>query len=202
MRQWSHRDYHSMPWKNGGGSTTELAIFPQGADLDHFIWRLSTAQVNTDGPFSHFPQIDRTLAILSDEGLLLHTDIASAPATSIGLTRASAPYRFSGELPVHAELIGGPVLDLNMMSRRDVCTHYMQRLEGGSHVIDARDAQQVLLFCATGSAILTSGQTMQANDLYLFDEEHSHSGISLELQANDDAVCYLIRIQFLTMGEP
>ncbi len=52
-----------MPWKNGGGSTTELAIFPSDATLENFVWRLSTATVKTDGPFSHFAQIDRTLAI-------------------------------------------------------------------------------------------------------------------------------------------
>ena len=65
MRKWTRQDYRTMPWKNGGGSTTELAIFPEDAKLDHFIWRLSTASVNTAGPFSHFSQIDRTLAILS-----------------------------------------------------------------------------------------------------------------------------------------
>ena len=43
MHKWSKQDYHTMPWKNGGGSTTELAIFPAGANLDNFVWRLSTA---------------------------------------------------------------------------------------------------------------------------------------------------------------
>ena len=202
MRQWSHQDYHSMPWKNGGGSTTELAIFPQGASLDHFIWRLSTAQVNVDGPFSHFPQIDRTLAILSGDGLILHSDSEQTHGQSVHLTQISAPHSFAGELPITAELPGGPVLDLNMMSQRGVCTHFMQRLESGSHFIEARDAQQLLLFCASGSARLASGQEMGIEDLYLFDEEHERAGISLELQASEDAVLYLIRIHFLTMGEP
>ncbi|MBR7784673.1 HutD family protein, partial [Undibacterium luofuense] len=43
MRHWTLHDYLTMPWKNGGGSTTELAVFPEQAGLDQFIWRLSTA---------------------------------------------------------------------------------------------------------------------------------------------------------------
>jgi len=43
-----------MPWKNGGGVTTEIAIAPEGATLDNFDWRVSTAQVDAAGPFSRF----------------------------------------------------------------------------------------------------------------------------------------------------
>lgn len=43
-----------MPWKNGGGITTEIAIAPPGATLDAFDWRISTARVEAAGPFSRF----------------------------------------------------------------------------------------------------------------------------------------------------
>ena len=33
----------TMPWKNGGGETTEIAVFPSGAGLDDFEWRISMA---------------------------------------------------------------------------------------------------------------------------------------------------------------
>ena len=43
-------DYRAMPWKNGGGITTELLIEPEGATLESgFQWRLSMADVRTDG---------------------------------------------------------------------------------------------------------------------------------------------------------
>jgi environmental stress-induced protein Ves len=51
-------------WKNGGGSTTEIAVAPMGASLDDFDWRVSMARVASDGPFSEFAGIDRTLDIL------------------------------------------------------------------------------------------------------------------------------------------
>ena len=56
--------YRRMPWKNGGGETVEIAVSPEGAALSEFDWRISMATVATDGPFSIFPGIDRTLSIL------------------------------------------------------------------------------------------------------------------------------------------
>ena len=201
MRKWSKSDYRNMPWKNGGGSTTELAIFPQAANLDDFVWRLSTANVNTAGPFSSFIQIDRSLAILSGEGLILHSDSEQFASASLSLTQGSLPYRFSGETAIHAELVLGPVVDLNLMTRRDVCQHFMQRLMSGEHFVSAPDAQQILLYCATGSAMIQLIGELQAGDLMLFEEEHEHAGIKFQIKAEDAAVLYLMRISFLNHGE-
>lgn len=201
MRKWTSQDYTSMPWKNGGGSTTELAVFPQGASLDDFVWRLSTAQVSAPGPFSHFAQIDRTLAILSGDGLILHQHDGGQERASVALHQDSQPYRFAGDVPVHAELCGGPVVDLNLMTRRDVCQHFMQRLTAGEHDVMAADAQQILLYCARGIARLGPDISMQAGDLILLDEEHGHAGIQLRIQADEGALLYLMRISFLSQGE-
>ena len=65
------RNHRRMPWKNGGGVTTEIAVFPANAGLEDFEWRLSMATVASDGPFSLFAGIDRTLAVLEGEGLVL-----------------------------------------------------------------------------------------------------------------------------------
>jgi len=99
MKIWHKQDYKTMPWKNGGGSTTELAVFPEGAGLDEFYWRLSMAQVSSDGAFSHFAQIDRTLAILTGQGLVLVHDNEGyheqeKEAASVRLQQDTAPYRF------------------------------------------------------------------------------------------------------------
>ena len=59
------------PWKNGGGSTTEIAVAPPGAGFDDFDWRVSLATITQDGPFSVFPGIDRTLALVDGDGVLL-----------------------------------------------------------------------------------------------------------------------------------
>lgn len=212
IQRWSTQDYQTMPWKNGGGSTTELAIFPAGASIDHFIWRLSTAQVATDGPFSFFPGIDRTLAVLSDTGLILHTEASeqteqtSSQLVAVHLTQHSPPYRFTGELAVVAELSEGSVADLNMMTRRDVCTHTMRRLSAGQHHIHMQDAQQILLYCAAGGARLTmpeqgmATETCSSGDLMLLNASHQASGWQLELIAGEGAVLYLITLKFRDKG--
>lgn len=198
MRKWSQQDYKTMPWKNGGGSTTELAVFPEGASLDHFVWRISTALVSSDGAFSHFAQIDRTLAILSGAGMTLHGDEEGTDTpSSVTLTRDSMPHQFSGETSIRAELLDGPVWDLNLMTRRDVCTHFMQRLEAGEHYVVAQNAQQVLIYCAQGQAVLNKVMDVSEADLILLEEDHEHAGVRLVVQAQEGSVLYLIRISFL-----
>ena len=59
----------ATPWKNGGGVTRQIAIDPPGSGLDDCGWRLSTAEVAQDGPFSRFDGVDRQLHILAGEGL-------------------------------------------------------------------------------------------------------------------------------------
>ena len=56
-------DYPTRPWKNGG-DTAISRVVPPGASLDDFDWRLSLAQVDRDGPFSRFDNVDRTLVLL------------------------------------------------------------------------------------------------------------------------------------------
>lgn len=63
----------SMPWKNGGGSTQELACWPPGADMNSFEWRVSLATVDRPGPFSVFPAIDRQIMLLGGDGLHLRS---------------------------------------------------------------------------------------------------------------------------------
>ena len=115
--------YTRMPWKNGGGETTEIAVHPAGASIEDFGWRVSMATVASDGPFSLFPGIDRTLSVLEGEGMVL-TIGDSAPGT---LTPSSAPLSFPADVPTSAQLVGGPITDLNVMTRRGHFTHRVER---------------------------------------------------------------------------
>ena len=58
-----------MPWKNGGGTTRELLSWPPGVADWH--WRISVAQVETEGPFSRFDGVQRWFAVLDGEGVEL-----------------------------------------------------------------------------------------------------------------------------------
>jgi hypothetical protein len=148
-------DHRRMPWKNGAGTTTEIVVFPANAGLDDFDWRVSMARVDGDGPFSSFPGIDRTLAILEGEGIFLAVD-GQPP---IGLTAQSEPFPFPADVPTAASLIGGPIVDLNVMSRRGRITQRVERwqlAEGQTVEFPAGDAWTILL-CHRGRLATSIG---------------------------------------------
>jgi environmental stress-induced protein Ves len=102
-----------MPWKNGGGTTLEVALHPPGAGWDSFAWRVSIAQIDRSGPFSTLPGVDRKLVVL-DGGMVLTGVRADAVEVR--------PYdcvSFAGEAQVASRLLDGPTRDFNVMTRRD-----------------------------------------------------------------------------------
>lgn len=105
------RQFH--PWKNGGGETAEILTFPAGVDGGRFDLRLSTAIVASDGPFSHFPSIDRVLTVIEGGPMVLHLD-----GQDHELTAQCPPFAFSGDLDCMARLTGPALLDFNVMTRR------------------------------------------------------------------------------------
>lgn len=119
--------FRRMPWKNGGGETIEIIAHPEGADLASFAWRISMARVATDGPFSMFEGVDRTLSVIDGTALEL---VFEREAVSLDLT--SPPYRFAGDIPVTGRLPAGPIVDLNVMTRRTACRHQARRLSAGN----------------------------------------------------------------------
>jgi uncharacterized protein len=106
-------DYARMPWKNGGGQTTEIAAHPVGASLADFAWRVSIAEITADGPFSGFAGVDRTLVLLSGFGVRL-----AGTAHKAELRVPYEPYSFSGDDETACVLVDGPVRDFNLMLRR------------------------------------------------------------------------------------
>lgn len=103
-------DMKQMPWKNGGGVTSEIAIAPPYAQVGQldFDWRVSLAKVEADGPFSSFPNYDRVLAIWSGKGLVVD-DVER---------HSMQPFEFSGDKQIEAHLIAGPVKDFGAIFKR------------------------------------------------------------------------------------
>ncbi|AWN46163.1 hypothetical protein DK419_07410 [Methylobacterium terrae] len=126
MRHLKAEDHLRMAWKNGGGETVEIAAHPPGTGLGGFDWRVSMATVAADGPFSLFPGIDRTLAILDGAGM----DLAVEGHGAHRLTRDRVPLAFPGDAPAEARLVAGPVTDLNVMTRRSAVRQRVTRLSG------------------------------------------------------------------------
>ena len=173
-----------MPWKNGGGETTEICTGPEGAGLEDFTWRLSAARVARDGPFSLFPGIDRTLAVLSGDGLDLHTSRAE-----VRLAPGDAPVSFPGDVPTEGRLLGGPVEDLNIMTRRDAARHRMRRVTVEGDLFLSIDAATLLLFCAEGQ-VSFNGDALASRDTAVLDGK-----LDSRIQVVGRGLLYVIRVE-------
>lgn len=138
-----------MPWKNGGGETTEIVVFPDNAGLSDFDWRVSMARVDGSGPFSSFPGIDRTLSILEGAGIVLDVE----GRTQKRLVIESEPHPFPADVATSADLIGGTVIDFNVMSRRGSVAHTVERLRIS---LSSPAGSTRLVLCSSGSVAIRS----------------------------------------------
>ena len=75
-------DYQKMPWKNGLGSTFEIARQSSLAKGD-FDWRVSMADVENDGDFSYFEGKKRIISTLSGAGMRLQIPVQSAAVPAL-----------------------------------------------------------------------------------------------------------------------
>ena len=73
LQRFDTAELHATPWKNGGGTTRQVACWPPGAGSDDFDWRVSIATIAASGPFSTFPGIDRTIMLLDGPGVHLRS---------------------------------------------------------------------------------------------------------------------------------
>lgn len=110
----TRKDYRVMPWKNGGGTTTELAIAPEAAGLERFLYRVSIAEVAADGPLSRFEGYDRHIMLLAGAGMTLECG-ANGMRT---LSAVYEPRSFAGEWDVCGTLASGAVRDFNVIVDR------------------------------------------------------------------------------------
>lgn len=115
-------DYVRQRWKNGGGTTTELA---RNGDAPRWLWRLSVADVEHSGPFSDFTGYRRLIVLLDGRGMALSFD-AAAPVV---LDERYRPFAFDGGSRTHCDLLEGPLRDMNLIfdamrvdASLDVCT--------------------------------------------------------------------------------
>jgi environmental stress-induced protein Ves len=155
-----------MPWKNGGGETREIAVWPAGAALDALEWRVSLATVASDGPFSTFAGVTRTLCVIQGAGIELHVEDEPARV----LQTSSEPCMFDGAAPARAALIDGPIVDLNVMSRRGRFRHRVSRhaFSGSRELLTTGTA--TFIFCREGSlgcSAATHRGELQAQDCAL-----------------------------------
>lgn len=134
-----------MPWKNGFGTTEEIVIFPPYSSVEDFNWRISMAYVTADNVFSSFTGVTRHMVLLEGEMSL------TFPEHTVYMSPDHNPLRFSGDTIVSANVISGPVRDLNIMTRNQYCAADVTRMQinekicfqGAEHILFALQDQTV-----------------------------------------------------------
>jgi uncharacterized protein len=101
-------DYVRQPWKNGAGTTTELA---RNGPADGWLWRLSIADVDRAGPFSDFTGYRRIIVLLAGRGMTLSFD----DGPPVAVDRRYRPFAFDGGLRTECALLDGPIRDMNLI---------------------------------------------------------------------------------------
>lgn len=145
-------DYIIMPWKNGLGTTAQIAVAPDNQ------WRISAATVKKPNPFSEFKGCQRLLTIWRGSGLLLN-DYELLP----GIV-----YKFSGETPIMCKNLSPEVIDLGVIYRPE-------KVAATMNVLSMTESKNLILtkglnfiFCAEGrfqieELIVTEGETLKIN---------------------------------------
>lgn len=131
MKIYTQNDFKVMPWKNGGGTTTELFVL-RDKITDHILFRISQAKVSHDGPFSIFEGIDRILMLVAGHGFKLYF-----VDQEILINQIHQPIYFSGEETIQCKLIDGECLDFNIMINRlfGECKITIKTLNQGDSII-------------------------------------------------------------------
>ena len=144
-------DYRRMRWQNGAGWTTELARASSPEANAAFDWRISIAEVESDGAFSVFPDCDRYIALLEGAGMRIAFD----DGDEIELEQRLKFFAFNGERNAHGYLRAGPVRDFNVIVKRERCTaEVLVRPLVGPMVFLPEPMTTWFVYLAAGNAVL------------------------------------------------
>jgi environmental stress-induced protein Ves len=133
-------ELEAVAWKNGGGSTRNVAAAPAGSGSAHFDWRVSIAEVAADGPFSAFPDVERVIMLVDGAEMALDVDGVTHWLERFDLLA------FPGEATTLCRVPSGPTRALNLMTRRTRATGAMHRVDvAGEYEVAVGDGEVLLL---------------------------------------------------------
>lgn len=119
-----------VPWRNGLGVQYEISC--DGTLPDDWTWRLSTADITQDVPFSVFPHVDREFCAADGNGVTLNINGVDHRCEPGSITK------FRGDDVVAAALADGPMQALNLMRRDDSTARPLQIARVGQHIVQCQ----------------------------------------------------------------
>ncbi len=143
--------FRTVPWKNGGGTATDIAQ-KLGADGEP-DWRVGTAAIDRDGPFSDYAGVTRTFTIIHGAGVTLDFPVEGARPVP-----PDAPTVFAGAPAPYCRLVDGvKATAFNLLTRDGVASGTVAILGGGTrHPLPASSV--AVLFAVAGDWQVTTGE--------------------------------------------
>ena len=182
-----------------GGSTTQLAICPSGADYGerNFLWRLSSATVEQETSiFTPLPDYDRIISVVSGGLCLKHQSLPPVVLAPYGR------HDFDGGIQTVST---GKATDFNIMTLKGRCRASLEtlRLQSGSCCIlsgysrmGGFERYTKAIYCAKGAVEVTVSSgifVLEQGELLLLSARQEED-FFLEISAKQDTGLFLCDI--------
>ena len=155
-------EFKSVPWKNRGGITHEIA---RQDGRQNLLWRISIAEVSQDGPFSQFVGLSRSLTVIAGTGMNLIDAAGNLAHTALPLQ----PITFSGDEPLQGALLDGPCQDFNLIyDARSMDARVDVLDDSRTGLISPPKGAMTGLLCIVGS-IDCGAQILECHDFVFLD---------------------------------
>ncbi|EPJ44016.1 MAG: hypothetical protein OFPI_40850 [Osedax symbiont Rs2] len=196
LQLYTAADFIEQRWKNGRGSTLELAKGSDYAPADVHSWRFSIATLSENGSYSNFAGYQRTQVML--EGDTVQLDFAGAKKIQLHkLTQAS----FRGDQAVSCSLATTRTATmLNLMTASNYLQHRLEVVSHCGPLVDLSSKVDLLFVYALqeGLTVQVAGHCvrMKSGQLLKIDRV-TQSKISLSVSAGklpDTALAIIIKL--------
>lgn len=153
------KDVPQKPWKNGGGTTWEIAADEESPPA----WRISVALIDRSGPFSDYAGYDRTIVAVDGDPVELDIN-----GRHVALEHG-VPFDFPGEARV-ACTVHGSARDFNVMTLRNVLSHDVEMVATPQRFI-LDDDELAFVFVLRGDVIVGAERCETCDTVYIEDGE-------------------------------
>ena len=138
-----------VPWRNGLGVQYEITC--DGSLPDGWTWRLSTADITHDVPFSSFYGVIREFCVADGNGVTLNINGVDHQCEPGSITK------FRGDDVVAAALTDGPMQALNVMQRDGSTARPLQIARVGQHIVRS----QVIVAIMGSASVEVANQVVE-----------------------------------------
>lgn len=157
MKRLAPPDFTAMPWRNGGGITHEIA---KREDDKGLLWRISTARVEADGPYSKFRGLTRLSTVVEGVGIRFYNEDTGEKT----VLKPPVIARIPGDSTIRGDLLDGGIRHLNLVYDANRVRAQMLHLKRKRLTIRSGDAHAI--YCVAGN-VVTEGAEIGTGEVLL-----------------------------------